>query len=182
MTAEQRAQILQALWPEGAQSGLGVWAVLDCARDPQVYLALLESRLEFRCLYSGALPRELEMVAPQLVELSPTSRLMGRWLDAGWGRAWGLFMKIEDPANLRQHLRKLLQVRAQDGRSLLFRFYDPRVLGSYLPTCNAGESRQVFGPIDAFFVEAQGGGELLEFRLAGGALRRAALPIGALAG
>ena len=75
MTPEKRAQVLQLLWPQGAQSKLSVWAILDCARNPNIYLALLESRLEFRCLYSGKLPRELEMVAPHLATAARLRRV-----------------------------------------------------------------------------------------------------------
>ena len=172
MTPEQREQILQVLWPQGDKSKLSVWAILDCARDPKIYLALLASRLEFRCLYSGKLPRELELVAPHLVELSPTNRLFGHWLDEGWGQSWGVFLKIDDPSNLRHHLRKFLKVQDEDGRRLVFRYYDPRVLRAYLPTCTLDESATVFGPIDSFFVEARGGNGWHQFSMQAGALVR----------
>lgn len=165
MTPGQREQILQALWPEGAKSKLGVWAILDCARDPKIYLALLESKLEFRCLYSGKLPRELEMVAPHLVELLPNSRLTQRWLDEGWGQSWGVLLRIDDAANLRHHLRKFLKVRTEDGRTLHFRYYDPRVLRAYLPTCLPGELKQLFGPIGAWLMEGEVGDSILEFAI-----------------
>lgn len=165
MTPEQREQILQALWPQGAKSKLSVWAILDCARDPKIYLALLESRLEFRCLYAGKLPRELEMVAPYLVELSPTNRLTARWLDEGWGQSWGVFLKVDDASNLRHHLRKFLKVQDEEGRRLVFRYYDPRVLRAYLPTCTPDETRQIFGPINAFLCESSSDRELVEFTL-----------------
>jgi len=165
MTAEQREQILQALWPEGAKSKLGVWAVLDCARDPKIYLALIESRLEFRCLYSGKLPKALEMVAPHLVELIPGHRLTARLLDEGWGQSWGVLLRIDDPSNLRHHLRKFLRVQNEAGRRLIFRFYDPRVLRMYLPTCHADELQTLFGPITSLLAESADGAELIEYRL-----------------
>ena len=165
MTPELRAQILEALWPQGAKSKLSVWGILDCARDPKIYLALLESKLEFRCLYSGRLPRELEMAAPHLVELSPTNRLIGRWLDEGWGQAWGVFVKIEDSSNLRHHLRKFLKVQDEDGRRMLFRYYDPQVLRVYLPTCLSDELVQVFGPIDNHLTEGRPNNALLGFSI-----------------
>lgn len=165
MTAQRRAAIERALWPHDKPSRPSVWAVLDCARAPQVYRALLESRLEFRCLYSGQLPRALEMVAPQLVELLPGHRLTERLLDEGWGRSWGIFVRINDPANLRHHLRKFLSVRDDHGRKLLFRYYDPRVLRAYLPTCRAEELHQLFGPVQSYLAEAADARTLLEFRL-----------------
>lgn len=170
MTPEQREAVLRALWPEGEKSRLSVWAILDCARDPKIYLALLESRLEFRCLYSGKLPRALEMVAPHLVELFPGHRLTQRLLDEGWGQAWGVFLKIEDPSNLRHHLRKFLKVQDEDERQLVFRYYDPRVLRVYLPTCNADELAIVFGPVANWLTESEDG-SLIEFSLVGRQLR-----------
>ena len=167
MTPEQRGALLQTLWPQGEKSKLGVWAVLDCARDPKIYLALLASRLEFRCLYSGTLPQALTAVAPHLVELSPSNRLTGQWLDEGWGQSWGVFLKIDDPSNLRHHLRKFLKVRDEQGRPLVFRYYDPRVLTSYLPTCLADELKTLFGPVQAFLAEDNGGETLAEYRFNG---------------
>jgi hypothetical protein len=171
MTPEQRARILRALWPDGEQSRLGVWAILDCARDPKIYLALLESRLEFRCLYSGKLPWALEMVAPQLVELLPDHRLTARLLDDGWGRAWGVFLRLDDPSTLRHHLRRFLQVRDETGRRLLFRYYDPRVLRTYLPTCTAEELALIFGPVDGWIAEGNAGLEVQEYGFDGTRLR-----------
>ncbi len=172
MRPEQREQVLQALWPQGEKSKLGVWAILDCARDPKIYLALLESRLEFRCLYSGKLPRALEMVAPHLVELSPTNRLIGRWLDEGWGQAWGVMLKIGDASNLRHHLRKFLKVQDENGRSLVFRYFDPRVLRIYLPSCQPSELNTIFGPIDSFVAESAMNSSLVEYRFKGSALQQ----------
>jgi len=181
VTDERRQQILQMLWPQGNASKLSVWAILDCARDPRIYLALLESRLEFRCLYSGRLPRALEMVAPHLVELFPSNRLTARMLDEGWGQAWGVFLKIDDPSNLRHHLRKLLKVKDERGQRLLFRFYDPRVLRAYLPTCLPAELKQVFGPVVSYLTEDASGQSLVEFALSGGELRSRSMPLTALA-
>ncbi|MDE2396868.1 MAG: DUF4123 domain-containing protein [Burkholderiales bacterium] len=170
MNAQQREAIVQALWPQAAARRRGVWGVLDCARDPWIYPALVESRLEFLCLYSGRLAPALERVAPQLVELHPGNRFTARWLDEGWGRSWGILVRIEDPSNLRHHLRKFLKVRDEQGRSLLFRYYDPRVLRAYLPTCTADELRALFGPIDSFLAETAAGDGLVEFGLRRGEL------------
>lgn len=149
---QRRERITALLWPPG-QKPLSVWAVLDGARDPAVYAALLESRLEFRCLYEGRLHRDLERAAPQLVELLPGHRLTQRLLGPAWGQAWGVFLRIEDASNLRHHLRKLLKVKTEDGRTLLFRWYDPRVLRVYAPTCTAAEWRQFNGPITQWLLE-----------------------------
>jgi hypothetical protein len=65
--------------------------------------------------------------------------------------------------NLRTHLRGFLRVTDERGRKLIFRYYDPRVLRVYLPTCNKNELRTIFGPIDQFAMEAEDPGIALEF-------------------
>lgn len=161
MNVEHRQQLLQALWPAGAQPG--VWAVLDGARDARIHRALLASRLEVRCLFSGRLSPSLERVAPQLVELPPAHRLFDAWLQEGWGHSWGVFVKIDDPSNLRHHLRKLLKVEGLSRRPVLFRFYDPRVLRAFLPQARPEQLREFFGPVSAWYAE-DGNGGLVEFR------------------
>lgn len=178
MTPEQREAVLQRLWPSGAPANEGVWAVLDCARDPSIYRMLIESRLEFRCLYSGRLPRALEMAAPHLLEIPARHAFLLRWLDAGWGRAWGVLLRTGEPDNLRHHLRKFLKVRDPSGRNLLFRWYDPRVLRTYLPTCTPAEQARLFGPVRAFVAEDDAGMGLVEFGLPSSVLsRESALPL-----
>ena len=169
MTTARREQIEAALWPAGAAQA-SVWAVLDLARDRRIHGALLESRLEFLCLYAGRIPRELELAAPHIVELLPGHRLLDRLFGDGWGASWGIFARIEDPSMLRRHLRRLLKVRDEDGRSLLFRFYDPRVLRTYLPTCRADELAQMFGPVAGYVAEGERGTNLIDFRFDGARL------------
>ena len=151
-----------------------VWAVLDGARDPAIHRALADSRLDVRCLYAGRLAPALERAAPQLVELLPQHRLTLRLLGEGFGRSWGIYARIADASALRPQLRRLLRVRTDDGRRLVFRYYDPRVLRLVLPVLDAAQLAQIFGPIDAYFAEADDGAALLEYRFDGHrlALRR----------
>ena len=162
-SAEAVSLARQRLWPAGAAAA-SVWAVLDLARDPRIYALLLESRLEFLSLYSGRLPRELERVSPHMVELLPGHAFTARLIEQSLGMSWCVFMRIDDPTALRPHLRKLLKVRAEDGRTLIFRWYDPRVLRAYLPTCRPDEQRAFFGPMTSMWAEGEGGRSLLEFR------------------
>ena len=178
MSSDPTAPIDEILYPGGRlDDRLSLYGVLDCARDRMIYLALLQSRLEFRCLYSGNIPRALEQSAPHLVEVLPSNRLTKTWLHQAFGQSWGVLVRIEDTTALRHHLRKLLTVRDEQGRRLLFRFYDPRVLRVYLPTCRADELKQVFGPIDSFLTESDDGSSLLEFRLVRDELRVRSFPV-----
>jgi hypothetical protein len=165
-----RDRVVEALWPPGSSSHTSVWAILDCARDPRIYYALRNSRLDYLCLYSGRLPRELEVTAPYLVELDPTYKFTPQLIEMGWGQSWGVFVRIKDPVNLRQHLRGFLRVQDEAGRILLFRYYDPRVLRDYLPSCRPDDLRTVFGPIDSYLVEGEDGHSLIEFGFDGNRL------------
>jgi hypothetical protein len=171
-TTMDKDAILKALWPAAQpnQPALSVWGVLDCARDPRIYRVLLESRLEFRCLYSGKLDRLLEMNAPHLVELIPTNRLIHTWIDEGWGQSWGIFIRIADSSNLRHHLRKFLRVQDESGRKLLMRYYDPRVLGMLLRVFTTEQLDEFNGEIHSILEEEHGGASLNELRIRQGCL------------
>jgi hypothetical protein len=158
-------RVIDALWPPQSTDGTSVWAILDCARDDRVYEALKTSRLDYRCLYSGRLPRALEAASPHLIELAPTYSFTAPLIEMGWGNSWGIFLRIKDSSNLRYHLRTLLLVEDEAGRTLLFRYYDPRVLRTYLPTCQPDELKSFFGPVTSYLVEAEDGQSLIEFTL-----------------
>jgi hypothetical protein len=44
-------------------------------------------------------------------------------------------------------------VKKEDGEQLYFRFYDPRVLRVFLPTCDRQQLSDFFGPVDYFVCE-----------------------------
>jgi hypothetical protein len=110
--------------------------------------------LEYYCLYSGPLTPALEMAAPYLVQLEYDDRDTRHFLRSAWGNHWGVFLKCASHANsLRRHLREFLVVRDPEGNRLVFRYYDPRVLRVFLPTCTPDQLRTFFGPIEALWME-----------------------------
>jgi hypothetical protein len=89
-------------------------------------------------------------------------------LENGWGKSWASFIRTQTGfKQLRRHLRQFLRVRSEDGRKLIFRYYDPRILRVYLPTCRANELEMFFGPVDSFVTESEEPEQMLEFRLEG---------------
>ncbi len=140
--------------------------ILDGARDPRIFSLLLDSHLENSCLYSGPLHPELELAAPYLVRLDFEHRGTRRLIREAWGNSWGIFLRCDSGLRaLRRHLRGLLIVIDHAGRRLVFRYYDPRVLRAYLPTCTANELRTVFGPVESVWVEDETPEAALEFRI-----------------
>ena len=137
--------------------------------------------LDHVCLYAGHLPHELALVAPYLVRLDREAPFTADLLRDGWGESWGIFLiATTGLEEMRRHLRKLLRVEDERGKKLVFRYYDPRVLRAYLPTCTPGELRLLFGPAGVFFAEGEDPAELLRFhRAVDGTLERTVVPLSA---
>lgn len=160
------AACVHSLWPQGhSRTSPQVYAVLDGARDPRIAPLVRTSGVPHCCLYSGDLSPALHQAAPFLAVLMPESPFFHQLLAQGWGKSWGIF--VEAPADLtfndiRKHLRSLLRVQDEQGRYLVFRFYDPRVLRQYLPTCSPPEALQVFGGIQRLLFENQEADALVE--------------------
>lgn len=163
MNTEWLNRIEEYLWPKGFTRD--VWMVVDAARDRRIYGMLLDCFYSrHTCLFSGSFPPALQVVSPYLIQLDREDPRTGRFIRHAWGNSWGLFLACDmRPQSLRRHLRTLLTVRDQRGNRLMFRYYDPRVLRVYLPTCTSDELRNVFGSIDCFLVEGETSDTLLEF-------------------
>jgi len=143
---------------------LGTYAVLDAARDERIYPALTQADTESLCLYLGDKAEELAAVAPYLLSLTKEDPFTQWLMNYGWGRSWGIFVRSSASLKeLHRHFRKFLMVYDEKGTPLYFRYYDPRVLRVYLPTCNESELRTVFGPVDHYFVEGREENQLIEF-------------------
>lgn len=141
-----------------------LYGLLDGARNDLIHPELLASDQWSSCLYEGNLPPELEAAAPWMVELNPGSAFAEWLLEKGWGDSWGVFLVTTAKRKaLRKHLRQFLMVE-HDGKSVYFRYYDPRVLRVFLPTCEPKELDLFFGPIDAFYLEDKDAKVMLSFR------------------
>lgn len=183
MPSPLRSVLLTALWPDRGPRGNDLFAVLDGARDPRIVGRIHASISESACLYAGTLSPELAGAAPYLVRLYRDDWFCRALLDDGWGQAWGVFLESDaSPPSLRRHLRQLLLVRDPLERRLVFRWYDPRVLRVYLPTCTREELRAVFGPVRSFVVEGDDAATLLRFTFDGERLVEARVPLRTAAG
>jgi hypothetical protein len=153
-----------------ADEGAQVYAILDGASVEGLVPRLAEAA-EYVCLYAGELKPDMQAVAPYLIRLERGAPFTAWILEEGWGKHWGVFAAgAADLRALRLHFRRFLLVHDSNGKPLVFRYYDPRVLRTYLPTCNAEELDTVFGPVTHFYAEGEDPGELLCFRRAGGKL------------
>jgi hypothetical protein len=158
------------------------YALVDGASCPQLREQCFEQKVEPLCLYRGEQPPDMAQVAPYLIQIEKEGQFTEWLLRSGWGNHWAVF--VESPADsdsLLRHLRNFTVVHDETGRPFLFRFYDPRVLRTYLPTCEPGELRKFFGPIERFQLEGGQPEELLCFQNAEGKLKDEKIPLPALA-
>jgi len=149
-----------------------VYAILDGASVPDLVKNLYQFEPDYCCLYRGELAPDMASVAPYLVRLEAKDQFSELVLREGWGAHWGTF--IISPASLRalrDHFREFHTVELPDQRSVLFRYYDPRVLRSFLPVCNADELTLFFGPVQAFVVEGDTAESGMKFSLAAKVLK-----------
>ena len=141
-----------------------LYALLDAACEPSVLKVLFEAKERHLSLFEGHQGAQLAHFAPYLVRLPAESPLITTLVEQGWGKSWGVFVTCAEPLEaLRHHFRHFLMVKLPDRKQVYFRFYDPRVLRLFLPTCDAEQIRLLFGPIQYYIMEDENPDSLLRF-------------------
>lgn len=150
-----------------------VYAFVDAARSESIYPQIMDAQVKKVCLHRGEKAQELAWVAPYLVHLQPEDPFTQWLLAEGWGKARAVFLKSSAALNpLKRHFRTILTVYDGQGKSYFFRFYDPRVLRTYLPTCNESEIETVFGPVETFMMEQEDPDRAIRFFRTGKTLQK----------
>lgn len=145
-------------------SRLNAYAILDGASVDGLLDQLYSCYPEFVCLYRGELAPDMAEVAPYLIQLEQGHRFTQWLLNNYFGHHWGIFaVSAADIHALRKHFRTFLMVQGPDGKPVYFRYYDPRVLRLYLPTCNEEETLQIFGPVQEFLLEDDQASALISY-------------------
>jgi hypothetical protein len=152
-------------------SGRCVYGVVDAARNVDLaYEAKLHFGKEIRSLFLPEVEKQLWDVAPYLVPIDPDSGYLKNWATC-WGDSAGILLTTKaDEATLYAHLRKIFVVEDEEKQEYFFRYYDPRVLRAFLPTCSPAQLEEFFSPIEEFTVEDDAGGTFVRFRREGGKL------------
>ena len=175
LTPDRVPRLHKLLWPTGMPGSTRVFALLDGARNAKVFGTVDASRQDKTCLFSATsrwYPTDLKWevigIAPYLLELDPDDKFTSGLLRNAWDDNWGIFLRAASSIDkLRRHLRQFLNIYTDAGKLLMFRYYDPRVLRVYLPTCNGEELRAFFGPVSAFLLPARDPDTAIRFSLSG---------------
>jgi hypothetical protein len=139
-----------------AIDGADAHGVAEMARDVGPRVAA--------CLYNTTEDKDLTEVAPYVFHV-----------DAGVLR-WVRARLAEDPAfcmfaladtnleGMRRHFRRFLVVVSPAGTKMNFRFYDPRVLTTFLECCTALELDDFYGPASEYGIPTEDGLGVLFFK------------------
>ena len=105
-------------------------------------------------LYNGELEAQLQNAFPFLFSFEENPEFANWYFKNGWGQSWGVLLKSEyDLQKTADHLKKNIIVTTEKEKEYFFRFYDPRVLRVFLPTCNTKQLKEFFGPVEQFICE-----------------------------
>lgn len=156
----------------------GNYILLDAAKMQYSFFEARKLNSSFDSLYIGNKEEEINDVAPHLFTFSENQKFSTWFFENGWGSSWGIiFSSHWNFEECRRHFRKFLLVKTELGQQLYFRFYDPRVLKVFLPTCDKDQILEFFGPIESFIVEGETKEKALRFWQANGELKQEVLPV-----
>lgn len=131
-----------------------LFGIIDSARNEDVFRHLISGGVRYKSLFEGTMDEQSYGVSGFLVECKMESSLF-KWMT---GEAWGescciFFTSKASFDDLFKHFQKFNRVYLEGDEVVLFRYYDPRVLRKYLPTCNRGELDIFFGDVSFFYTE-----------------------------
>jgi hypothetical protein len=137
------------------QPGERLYGIVDAAQEKDLaFEARDRFNLPIRMLFQGEAAQYATEIAPYLIPIDPASEYLESWARR-WGKNAGILLTTAaDPGKLFRHLREIFVVKGEEGQEYFFRYYDPRVLRTFLPTCTPQEAAEFFGPISLFLVEA----------------------------
>jgi hypothetical protein len=162
--AEEKT-VADFLWNQTESNICNLYAIVDSALNEEIFRYFLISNIRYRSLYQGTVDQQSWGVSGFLVECKKESELFKWMTTKAWGNSCSVFFTSRSSFDdLFKHFQKFNRVYLEDDEVVLFRYYDPRVLRIYLPTCNRYEIETFFGEINSFLVESYNPGEIMIFR------------------
>ena len=148
------------------------YLLLDAAKAEMNLYTAMELNPNYQSLYKGTTEEDLAGVAPYLFSIRQDTPFADWYFKEGKGQSWGILLfanaAFED---VYKHFRKFLMTKTEDGEQLYFRFYDPRVLRIFLPTCEPPQLKELFGSVRHFLTESENPEEVLQFWFENGQLK-----------
>lgn len=141
-----------ARWALHAEEG-SYYAVVDCARDPDLVTLINRIDEEFCAFDETREPDDLGETAPFLVALTPATHGLADVFEETWGRGHAIYLVSPRPfIEVYQHLISLVTWDDQ-ARLDSLRFWDPATLAEHLARLGPEESAAFFGPLTCILAE-----------------------------
>src|SRR5262249_17713984 len=157
--------LLSALRSAISSDPVSLYALVDGAQAFDLAFAARLMGHPIYTLFSGDLATTVANVGPCLVQLADASAFLERLAHQHGANAGVLFQSSADVAALCRHLRHVFVVTDEEGQEYFFRFYDPRVLRTFLPTCREDDLQEFFGPIGRWIVESEDGPSFVTYTI-----------------
>ncbi len=148
-----------------------LYAFVDAARDLGL-VQIIEYFLKYETdiLFQGENAEFTAHVSPHLFPVPKDSEFLDLWSERRGTSAGILMVSDVETEDLLDHLQNIFHVTDENDDEYLFRYYDPRVIRPYLPTCSNDQLKAFFGPVRAFLVESEKPDEILVYTLETGTL------------
>jgi hypothetical protein len=129
-------------------SRYNVYTVIDGASAPILLGKIAEYEPKHTCLFRGELSIEMAEVAPYMVKLEADEDFTNWLLEYATESPCCIFAHTDKNfLTLRKHFRSFMRVQSPEGETLHFRYYDPRVLSVYLPSCEKEENTVLYADV-----------------------------------
>ncbi len=112
-----------------------LYVLLDCASDKELPECVLNLDKQAKChsLFDKTPLAEIADTGPFLIEVNQNSAVFAYLLAKMSEHPWGYFiLSHDDIETLNNRLQVFLNIKMPEGKSCLFRFYDPRVMFNQL--------------------------------------------------
>lgn len=135
------ANRLSAVWPAGPER---LFAVVDGAAALGLVDQAKRLGLRTESLIVGLRSPYLAAVAPYLIEITSASGFLDLWHGYLSKNPGVLLTSLAEFPELLEHARRLFVTRNAAGKDSFFRFYDPKVLKTWLANAPASELKVFF--------------------------------------
>jgi hypothetical protein len=154
-------EVLRTLFQFARQEGGRLYALLDGARDDEIFRYLCLKEVPYRSLYQGTEREPLFTVSPILIECHKAVRIV-RWLTSdGWGGRRAVFLvSHQEYEEVFHHLQQIVWIEDVRGVRLFLRLADPLMMHAFLECCTLEERLGVFGPVSSVLLEHGGSAAL----------------------
>ena len=133
-----------------------LYAIIDCAQHETIYTRLKQHADVYLSQYSNDVPDSLKAAGPVLYQLRKDNALSAWIITQGYQNNWFiLFPSLgQTMIDLRRHFKRFAMVESPEGKAMYFRYYDPRVMRNYIPSCNEEERRYIFAKLSCFWAQS----------------------------